>query len=56
MFNGRLDGHTLALQQTLTLPPRGAMQYLGPARAQAQMPASPDTMPRIGWISARRQA
>jgi hypothetical protein len=46
----RLDGHTLALQQTLTLPPRGAMQYLGPARAQAQMPASPDTMPRVGLI------
>lgn len=46
----RLDGQTLALQQTLTLPPRGAMQYLGPARAQAPMPASPDTTPRVGLI------
>lgn len=48
----RLDGHGLSLQQTLTLPPRGAMQYLGPARAQAQAqtPASPDAAPRIGLI------
>lgn len=46
----QLDGHTLALQQTLTLPSRGAMQFLGPARAQAQMPAGPDPTPRVGLI------
>lgn len=46
----RLDGQTLALQQTLTLPPQGAMQYLGPARAQSQMPANPDTTPSVGLI------
>lgn len=44
----QLDGRTLALQQTVSLPPRGAMQYLGPARAKPQ--PSADGTAQIGLI------